>query len=729
MYRFRYRVLFILTLSFIFKSSIAQKWIPIDYLSEGKPLTTEIINSDQSGYQVKVVIHGLYDELIKRGGDTFHFLSFGCANYSSDVGKPLLPLFTQSIAIPEGAKVSASVLNEKWEDIEIGKIFPKQNSLFGTEYISGFELDKNAYQNSYIPQKLNVSPEMLWRNIRNININICPFRYFPLESRISVMREFTLNVIFDYSKEHIATDNELEDLLNLFDNLPYTVSKRNRQQNVSESVRNVNTNAYNYLIIVGSGTGLFNSDKLKEFQRWKAMKGYKTYAVSTSTTGSTSSQIKEYISREYENGVRYVLFVGDYDEVPLASVYTARNRYVDSDYWYGCIDGDEDLQADLAIGRFSVESEADLVHLVDKTIRYESTYSSSNNVLLVAHAEGADQNFQGCCEQIYNAHQQNMSFIKAYGSGIYGNNATNSFVVEKINQGAHIVNYRGHGAPTFWGGELGVPSTVWNDTGESFTIDEIDSLDERTCAVFFSVACQTGNIAGQTCMLEKFTRSSHGAVAYIGATEDTNNDVNHNYDKLLFNKLLNAGVSHIGDLNVSAHISNNITLNSAYKDNPFCYLCGGDPTLEIWTAVPSLIDADVNFSNGSAVVTTNLTGDYYISVVSIDGERLDSISCTSSNCAIPVTNSKFFIVINKHNYFPRIIYIDTESTSIVNMRFNYDAYYTATPLSIFTEPAQTDDEEGTIVKSGNKLVIKKGSQGVNIQEDFNCEEGAVFEIK
>ena len=63
------------------------------------------------------------------------------------------------------------------------------------------------------------------------------------------------------------------------------------------------------------------------------------------------------------------------------------------------------------------------------------------------------------------------------------------------------------------------------------------------------------------------------------------------------------------------------------------------------------------------------------------------------------------------------------------MRYNYDAYYTASPLDIHTEAASSDEDEGTIVRSGNKLVLLKGSGGVTIYEDFECEKGAVLEIK
>lgn len=710
----------------------AQNWIPLDKQEEkvDKNISTEIIKSNQEGYIVRVVIHGLYNEIIDNEYGEFHRLSIGRGNNLSIIGEPSLPLFSQSIAIPSGAKLSAKITDEQWTDIEIGKIMPAQEALLENELPKGFYYNKKVYSNNYIPSLLKVGQIMQWRNIQNTDLTVCPFKYYPQENRLSIMKEFVLEVSFTYAKKQgTKIFSESEDPYCLFDNLPYKDAGQIKSRNNFETTRSLNSEYYNYLIIVGNGMGILNSDKLKEFQRWKALKGYKTKAVPTDSTGTHQSDIKSYIAQEYNKGVRYVLLVGDCGVIPLAEVYTPRNRYVLGDYWYGCLGGNNDYQAEIPIGRFSVESLTDFEHLVDKTIKYESKYNSSNEVLLVAHWENANysSSFQGCSEQIFNAYNnQLMTFSKAYGSSYYGNDATNADVVDGINDGAHIVNYRGHGSPTFWGGG---GSPYWNDSNESFTTGEINYMDDETCAVFFSVACQTGNLDGQTCMLEAFTRSDHGAVAYIGATEDTNHNVNNGYNNLLFNKLLNYNVNHLGDLNVSAHISNNLNSSNENKDNPFCYLCGGDPSLEIWTSTPLSMTADLTVNNGYITVNTNLAGNYYISIVSVNGERLDSIPCSSSTCTFPAPADKFWIAVNKHNYYPYIIYYDSVTHSIVNMRFNYDAYYTATPLDIHTEATINDEDEGTIVRSGNKLSLKKGSGGVIIYEQFECESGARFEIK
>ena len=179
---------------------------------------------------------------------------------------------------------------------------------------------------------------------------------------------------------------------------------------------------------------------------------------------------------------------------------------------------------------------------------------------------------------------------------------------------------------------------------------------------------------------------------------------------------------------MSSHVSN-ITSTSESQDNPFCYICGGDPTLELWTARPQTMNVNWTIGNGCITINTNLSGDYYVALASMDGERIDSIACSSSTCTIPIPANydKFFIAVNKHNYFPHIIYYDSVSEEIVNEIFDYDAYYSASPVDVFSTEPSTD--EGTIVKSGHKLSIKNGSDGVEIMGNFKCEKGAKFEVK
>ena len=97
---------------------------------------------------------------------------------------------------------------------------------------------------------------------------------------------------------------------------------------------------------------------------------------------------------------------------------------------------------------------------------------------------------------------------------------------------------------------------------------------------------------------------------------------------------------------------------------------------------------------------------------------------------MPKPNYNFYAVVNRHNRFPHIIYCDFTTTELAHTIFDYDGYYFATPMVLYYD--LNNDEHiayGVTVKNGSKLIIQKGSGGVTINEAFECEKGAVFEIK
>ena len=539
------------------------------------------------------------------------------------------------------------------------------------------------------------------------------------------MKAFTLQV--NLSQGIISNKNEnMHKKRNVF----RLLENNHLVEPVAESLSNLN-NTYDYLIILGSGLDqIENSDEMTRFRIWKALKGHKTRIVRVDSISNNPISIKNYISQEYDNGVRYVLLIGDANNVSVGTITDSNNSQISSDYWYGCL-FNNDAIADISIGRFPVSNLDDFKNMVDKTIRYESSYNALTDVLLVAHYQDAPQGYQLCCEDISNFnYTTSVNFIKDYGAtsgnDCNGTNATNASVINHINSGAHIINYRGHGGANLWG------NPYWNSANQTFYDTQISNLSDDVCAVFFSIACFTGDFVGQTCFLENFLRPQNGAVAFIGATELTDTDCNHNYNKNLFKELLNNAVYNIGDINILAHGLN--IINGQYynlsEDVAYSYILGGDPTLEIWTDSPqSLGNVDVLTSNGSIAISTGLSGDYSVSISSMNGDLIQTLHPTGSSCTFAIPANKFFISVYKHNYFPKVIYYDSVTNSIVNMRYNYDAYYTASPLDIHTEAASSDEDEGTIVRSGNKLVLLKGSGGVTIYEDFECEKGAVLEIK
>ena len=727
--------------------AFCQKWVSLDGNLQGEAITKEIIQDDASSYKLKVTIHGFLDEIQESEKGDYHRISLGSDASLSNAGIPELPLFPQCIAIPEGTTMKSSIQEVKWTDVEIGRIFPAQEPLMEGEKARGFVIDERAYNRPFIPRVLKVGSEMEWRGIRCTGLSVCPFKYYPTENRLSVLSEFVLQVDFVKGNKAVEEKDVYEggDPFHLFDN---NIFPKKQPRRIGQVYQGDYSNAPNnkLLIIVGSGLNTIPaSTKMEEFCKWKVLKGYPVQVVTTATTGTTATSIKSYIQQKYNyDNVRYVLFVGDDNEIPLKEVTSTyiptggSSHTIYSDYWYGCMGGDSDYLADVSIGRFSVSSLTDFENMVNKSIRYERSYQSLNDALLMAHQEGGNMSngYQGCCEAIRTASSSLMTFYTAYGADVIygGGNATNADVLSYINQGVSIVNYRGHASADYWGG-VSWNDPYWNNAGEYFHSSQISNMSDDTNAVFFSIACHTGNITvNGECMLETFMRSQHGAVAFIGATIATGTDVNNNYDKSLFKKLLNDGVFRLGDMSVAAHARCITVLDvnnpSAAIDNAHSYLVGGDPTLELWTAVSQDISG-VNFSiSGNTVtLTASITSGFSMPVIDDSFNFRSTTHFSYNGGTFTKPNHNFYVVINSHNYYPYIIYCNFSNNAVIeNTVFDYDAYYYGTPVTI-GDLYNTGSGSNVQIKNGKKVSIANGSGGVIVASDFKCEKGARFEIK
>lgn len=443
--------------------------------------------------------------------------------------------------------------------------------------------------------------------------------------------------------------------------------------------------------------------------------------------------IKQLISNESIKGIKYVLLIGDSDKIPSYGYYVqdlARN--VKSDYWYGCMDGNNDVEADICIGRFSTNDLSEFTNMVNKTISYEkNARGNGNEVLLVAHQEGApnSNSFQGCSEIIRTRnYYDSMSFSTAYGASFSagGDSATNAYVTHEINNGKNIVNYRGHGDYNNW--------ILWNIRLESYYNHQIDSLCNATNDIYFCVACLLGDIYNKTCFMETFMRSNHGASAMIAATEETYHYANNSYNKYLFSYLLNNnGIYRMGDLNIAAHITNIGTGNSYAIWNAFSYLCGGDPSLEIITDnTNSFEEYEVTLNGSNLVINTGNIEEYKVCIVSEDDSLISVINTTSSLCSFPIPTRNSYIVLNKHNYVPCIIYVNVEDSFIQNKVFGekgVDYYYMKNSTISAGCDVTTSVPYGNVkVENGCKLNIRN-RKSVLIKNRFECKLGGELQIK
>ena len=117
-----------------------------------------------------------------------------------------------------------------------------------------------------------------------------------------------------------------------------------------------------------------------------------------------------------------------------------------------------------------------------------------------------------------------------------------------------------------------------------------------------------------------------------------------------------------------------------------------------------------------------------ISIVSANGDLMESFNVSGSSCVIPKPLGDYYISIHRHNYYPYVVYCGS-SNYIQNKTFNTNAYYNCDPLNIGYDVTTGIPYGNVVVKPNSKLTIQKGSQGVLIKNGFECEMGAEMIIE
>lgn len=108
---------------------------------------------------------------------------------------------------------------------------------------------------------------------------------------------------------------------------------------------------------------------VEKLASWKRLLGFDVRIVLNDSW--TSSSVKEEVKKQYNSNsnLYYLLIVGDNADVPGQSS-SLMNTHV-TDFYYSCMDGDNDLTPDLLFGRLPVATASEANVVVDKIINYE----------------------------------------------------------------------------------------------------------------------------------------------------------------------------------------------------------------------------------------------------------------------------------------------------------------------------------------------------------------------
>lgn len=253
---------------------------------------------------------------------------------------------------------------------------------------------------------------------------------------------------------------------------------------------------------------------LHPFIRWKSQQGFHIHLLSPATPHPDS--IRSALSLFYHSHPHlpmYILLVGDVDRLPAfrGKHFPSGLNNHSTDLYYAEYTGDYLPEAQ--IGRLSVSDPDQLAQVVDKIIRYEQGYYASlyNQLLLIAGSESRTP-----APITTNGQVHYLSHLAALHRPLadtvcFHNPASASLrdsILAALGQRNLMVNYTAHCTAQGW-------------TNPSLKINDLPSLYNPVPTLFINNCCRSNAFAGD-CLGEELLRQPQGgAVAVIGATNET----------------------------------------------------------------------------------------------------------------------------------------------------------------------------------------------------------------
>lgn len=453
----------------------------------------------------KIPAYSLSEQIID--GEIFTSILIDDASIVMKKGEPALQYFTQSISIPNDARMSVKTTEITYKEIPVKKIVPSKGNILKIQsdenipLVYGEAYQKDAFYKSNIAY---LSDPFILRDIRGITIQVYPFQYNPQKGILKVIESMKLVVYQDgVSDKNVLTRNS-KGVTKIFDDI-YKRMFINYQTNRYTSIPDGEK-----MVVI---THPDFKESVEPFVKWKNQKGIKTslYEYSSlSDVGSTISSLKAFIKKMYnDSNITYFILVGDYEKIP-SPLKTYGNETVSTDPTLVKLVGD-DHYVDAFIGRLSVQTKGSANIVINKILKYEKEPDLNKEwykrAVGIASSEGSPNDISW----IRNMGKVLLGYNYTRIDSIYqGKSPSTSKLTTYVNEGRGWINFMGHGNATGFGFQSG----FW------YTNEFANGLvNAEKLPVVISVACNNGNFKGKNCFAEVWQKNPNGgAVAFLGSS-------------------------------------------------------------------------------------------------------------------------------------------------------------------------------------------------------------------
>lgn len=459
--------------------------------------------------QLDFIIGDYSLENVEKGENTFTKINYDGKVVTNDKGFAELPYVSKAVQLEDQRNVILEVNYSEYEDISLDyPLLPSRGILTRSQNISTipYKISQESIKDEWYPEKLAYSVDpFIIRNVRGTSVVIQPFQYNSEKNILRVFKNIKVDLVYSDEKPLNPlnrTTNAVEPEMNsiyrsLFIN--YNEKKALRLADDGEM-----------LIIYTDQNG--GSAALEPYIKWKREKGFtvNTLQVPNGTDLDATETVKN--AYDANPNILYVQLVGDWANLKSRfEYYSVTSSDGCEDPVLGHVSGRDEYQ-DVIIGRFSVQSEEQLLTQINKAINYEKNPESDGTWykkgLVNASNEGDGMGDDGESDELHNEIIKNNKLLSSTYNEVNtcyqsaGDNGTD--ITGFINSGLSAVNYTGHGYYQSWSN----PS--FNNTG-------VSNLTNGSKLPFvISVACLVGHLSySSDCFAEAWLKNENGG-AVVG---------------------------------------------------------------------------------------------------------------------------------------------------------------------------------------------------------------------
>ena len=417
---------------------------------------------------------------------------------------PRMPVYRTWIEIPAGASVEAEITEEQIEMLD-GPAWPIQPGIqsatkdrprdqFVIERNDDIYSGSEAYPESWI--RITYAGEMRGRNLALVEV--LPLKWNPSTNTCQYLSEATINLEFtggDMAETYYRADRYYAP--------GFEVILSRLTANYGTFEAGTDTPPAPYLVV---GHEDFVTTGMDDFVTWKESQGFDVTMVDLSVTGSSASDIEDYILdaiQNWANPPQYVLLVGDTGYLPGNS---ATEYGGVTDLYYVTLD-DGGYMPDAFIGRFSVTTTGEAILMADRVIDYEQNVGGSTpwvqNTTWIASNDNnnvSEGTHNYCIDNFLDP--LGYTWDKVYPA----QGGTAADAIASINGGVSMLTFSGHGSTTSWG-DMGFGSSDFSQLTNGDMLPGV-----------ISHACLTGDFEVGTAWCETWTRTpDRGGLWFYGS--------------------------------------------------------------------------------------------------------------------------------------------------------------------------------------------------------------------